>query len=281
MQTRGKLMKMLGGYLPVKAIVVAVASLALFPLMVSAATVEVWQGDNYFTNVTNGTPKESSDIDALNVTTIEVGDSVKWTNNGTTDHTSVSDDDFDNGLLEGDLWKSPNMGIGDVFTHTFNDEGEFLYICVVHGRDDMAGKIIVEKAAVVTPTPTPTPPTNGKSFTFKCDQPLVDWIGGLEVLEMELGEEVGCVLTLTDPRPDVIVNVLNQAVFFWSAVNVDPMFCVTDENGQCEYTIEGAAAGISWTAWGVSGSDDDNAIEFDKSAYDNGTAWGNVVIVKE
>ncbi|MGR3319353.1 MAG: cupredoxin domain-containing protein [Candidatus Anammoxibacter sp.] len=275
MQTCGKIMSMLGSVLPVKVIVVAVASLTLFPLVAGAATVEVWQGDNFFTNIINGLPQESDDISTVNVTTIEVGDTVKWTNQGTVEHTTVSDDDFANGLFQGDLWASPNMAVGDTFSHTFNDEGEFLYLCVVHGRDDMAGKIVVEKAGNGDPV---DPPTN-KSFTFKCDQPMVDWIAGLELMELVIGDEVGCTLTLTEPKPDVTVNVLNRRIFR-NAVTVDPSFCETDENGQCNFTIRAVSKGLNWTAWGVPRSED-NKIVFNKSAYDDGTSWGTAVIVKD
>ncbi|MGR3220997.1 MAG: cupredoxin domain-containing protein [Candidatus Anammoxibacter sp.] len=275
MQTSRKIMKMLGSYLPVKAMVVAVASLVLFPLMVSAATVEVWQGDNFFTNIINGKPQESDDISTVNVTTIEVGDTVKWTNFGTVEHTTVSDDDFANGIFQGDLWASPNMAVGAIFSHTFDDEGEFLYLCIVHGRDDMAGKIVVKKGGGGNDD---DPPTDNKSFTFECDRPFVDWIAGLELLELELGEEAGCTLTLTDPREGVTVKVLNRKIFR-NSVNVNPSFCETDENGQCEFTIEAVSKGINWTAWGVPRKSD-GEIVFNKGAYDNGTSWGSAIMVK-
>ena len=269
MRTCGKIMNMLGSFLPVKAMVVAVASLAMFSLMANAATVEVWQFDNFFSNVKNGVPEELEDLGKINETTIAVGDTVKWTNNGTTEHTTTNADDFAIGIFAGDLWDSDNMAVGDSFSHTFDEAGVVNYFCKVHGEGDMEGTIIVGDG---------DGSGNGeKSFTFVCDQPMLDWIVGLELLELELGDEVGCTLTLTDPRPGVTVKVLNRSIFR-DSVEVDPSFCETDENGQCDFTIEAVSKGINWAAWGVANSDGD--IVFNNNAYDNGTSWGTAVSVK-
>ncbi|MGR3177198.1 MAG: FG-GAP-like repeat-containing protein [Candidatus Anammoxibacter sp.] len=127
-------------------------------------TGEVWQLDNFFTNVLiNGTPQVPNDTGAVTVTTIKVGDTVKWTNKGTTEHTATNDD-ITGVLFQGDLWDSGDMGVGETFSHskTFEKEGEFPYFCKIHGRDDMAGTIIVKSSIAVT-----APIAN-----FIADQPL-------------------------------------------------------------------------------------------------------------
>jgi plastocyanin len=69
--------------------------------------------------------------------TVPVGSTVVWNNNDDMTHTVTSGEGiFDSGLLEP----------GDIFTHTFNTPGEYLYFCEIHGDPGglgMAGMIIV------------------------------------------------------------------------------------------------------------------------------------------
>ncbi|MGR3219424.1 MAG: NHL domain-containing protein [Candidatus Anammoxibacter sp.] len=113
-------------------------------------TGEVWQFDNHFTNVVNGKPQDNEDTGVVTVTTILVGDTVKWTNRGTTEHTTTNDDDFDNGVFQGDLWDSGGIDVGETFSHTFGKAGEFPYLCLVHGREDEAGTIVVKSSIAGT-----------------------------------------------------------------------------------------------------------------------------------
>jgi plastocyanin len=65
--------------------------------------------------------------------TIEVGDTVTWTNNDSAPHTATADDDtFDSGSL----------AQGDTFSHTFEEAGTFPYVCTFH--PNMVGEIVVE-----------------------------------------------------------------------------------------------------------------------------------------
>jgi plastocyanin len=81
--------------------------------------------------------------------TINQGDSVKWTNNDTTQHSIV----FENNVFN----PSPMLGQGGTFTHVFNTPGIFNYYCSPHTA--MTGTIIVNALPTPTPTPinTPTP----------------------------------------------------------------------------------------------------------------------------
>jgi plastocyanin len=54
---------------------------------------------------------------------IEVGTTIRWTNNDAAEHTSTSDDA---------VWNSPLLGQGDDFTHTFLASGTYPYHCIPH-----------------------------------------------------------------------------------------------------------------------------------------------------
>jgi plastocyanin len=78
--------------------------------------------------------------------TVEVGDTVTWTNSGAANHTSTSDSG---------LWSSGTLAPGQSFSFTFTSVGSFAYHCAIH--PGMTGTIIVVAAATDTPTATLTP----------------------------------------------------------------------------------------------------------------------------
>src|SRR5881628_2453112 len=67
--------------------------------------------------------------------TIDVGDTVVWTNNADDPHTSTSDSG---------LWDSGSMNPGATFSHTFNSTGTFPYHCTFHESLGMVGTVIVQ-----------------------------------------------------------------------------------------------------------------------------------------
>ena len=79
--------------------------------------------------------------------TINVGDSVTWTNDGAVPHTATGDD-FDTGLV--------NAGASD--SVTFDEAGSFDYVCTLHPQ--MTGTVTVEAAGTTEPTDDASP-TNG------------------------------------------------------------------------------------------------------------------------
>jgi len=80
--------------------------------------------------------------------TIQVGDSVTWTNEDSVAHTATAGDgSFDTGSIAN--------GASD--TVTFDSAGTFAYICSIHPQ--MTGSVVVEAAA--TPAPTAAPTTGG------------------------------------------------------------------------------------------------------------------------
>ena len=80
--------------------------------------------------------------------TINVGDSVTWTNFDQAVHSAKANNgSFDTGFITNEQSK----------TITFNTAGTFSYICGVHGAS-MSGTIVVQALATPPPTPQPTPP---------------------------------------------------------------------------------------------------------------------------
>src|SRR5688572_6919406 len=89
--------------------------------------------------------------------TIQVGDSVTWTNEDSAPHTATAGDgSFDTGQL----------AQGDSEAVTFDTAGTFAYVCSIHPQ--MTGSVVVE-AAAATPAPTDAPtsaPTSGGGATI-------------------------------------------------------------------------------------------------------------------
>ncbi len=77
---------------------------------------------------------------------INVGDTVRWTNNGSLNHDAQSDDGTT--FKSADEFPLPTgMEPGDVFEFTFTTEGEIPYYCIFHGGPGgigMSGSITVE-----------------------------------------------------------------------------------------------------------------------------------------
>ena len=71
---------------------------------------------------------------SVNELTVQVGTTVTWTNNdeGQMHTVTAADGSFDSGFLE----------TGDTFSYTFEDAGEFEYLCTPHPW--MRAKVIVE-----------------------------------------------------------------------------------------------------------------------------------------
>ena len=80
--------------------------------------------------------------------TIEVGDTVTWTNEDSVEHDVM--------VTRGpESFRSPMLGKGESWRHTFRTAGTYSYLCSVH--PDMVASVTVRPAA--SPTPKPTPKT--------------------------------------------------------------------------------------------------------------------------
>jgi len=104
--------------------------------------------------------------------TINVGDTITWTNEGPSPHTATAD--------EAEGFDSGNLDKGATYSETFDEAGTFAYYCKYHGSKGgtgMAGSIIVVEAAAPTaPTAAPAAPAaDAPSGTVDAaDQPIVD-----------------------------------------------------------------------------------------------------------
>jgi len=78
--------------------------------------------------------------------TINVGDTVRWTNDGPSIHTTTSDTN---------LWDSGNLVVGQTFSYTFTSAGTFDYHCKLHAS--MHGSVVVTGSN--QPPNTPTEPS--------------------------------------------------------------------------------------------------------------------------
>ena len=74
--------------------------------------------------------------------TIQVGESVTWTNQDLVPHTVTSGNPGDADL--GSIFQSALLSQGGTFTHTFNDAGEFVYFCETHPGTMRDAMVIVE-----------------------------------------------------------------------------------------------------------------------------------------
>lgn len=77
--------------------------------------------------------------------TVQVGDTVVWTNGGAVAHTSTSSG----------VWDSGFVNPGQTFSRTFSAAGTFNYVCTLHLG--MNGTVVVQ-AAAAQPTPTTSAP---------------------------------------------------------------------------------------------------------------------------
>ncbi|MCS7001566.1 MAG: cupredoxin domain-containing protein [Dehalococcoidia bacterium] len=86
--------------------------------------------------------------------TINVGQSVTWTNNGSTLHTTTST------LPSNDpnYW-DVRIPPGFAFERQFTTPGTFTYFCSIHRDQGMTGTIVVQALATATPTTPPATPT--------------------------------------------------------------------------------------------------------------------------
>lgn len=113
-------------------LLVGVAALVMVVLPALAATTNVQIGDNFFS------PEE---------VTINVGDTVRWTYNGTVDHNVVD---------KSGQFASDRVTPLAPFQYTYAEAGTFPYFCAYHG-DTQSGVVTVVDPNKPSPTPTPSP----------------------------------------------------------------------------------------------------------------------------
>lgn len=113
---------------------------------------------------------------------------------------------------------------------------------------------------------------NSKSFSFSCDDNFDRWFLGLKKMEMDIDDELSCILKLTDIEPGVPIKIsTNLIAGRRSSVAVSPMDAFTDENGEVHFDIMAIDNGVTLVTFAVPNSAGE--FEFTLKAFSNGTAW--------
>ena len=118
------------------------------PPATPTATVEALDdgGPTIQTNIQNFTHEDL---------TVQVGDTIVWTQQDQTTHTTTSGTP---GNLDG-IWDSGTLRQGQTFSVTLTEAGTFPYFCAIHPRSMTATVTVTEgDSAMPGPTATPTPP---------------------------------------------------------------------------------------------------------------------------
>jgi glucose/arabinose dehydrogenase/plastocyanin len=142
--------------IPLRKCTAAVLGLCSPPLF--AATVDITVGDFFF------------DPPMVN---IDPGDTVTWTNLGSMQHTSTSGA----GCIPNGLWDSEILDPGESFSLTFDEEGEFPYLCNVGVHCevfDMQGAITVGESSTGGRLEDPIPASIRKGLAKVRLETLVD-----------------------------------------------------------------------------------------------------------
>jgi len=123
--------------------------------------------------------------------TVNVGDTIVWTNDGPAPHTVSAD--------ESDGFDSGNLDKGATFSELFDEVGTFAYYCKYHGAkggSGMAGSVtVVEAAAPAAPTAAPAAPTAAPAAAAAepsgtvdvADQPISN--GSITVANVTAGQD--------------------------------------------------------------------------------------------
>jgi len=77
--------------------------------------------------------------------TVNAGDTVRWTNNGPSPHTTTS---------TSGVWDSGTLAPGQTFSFTFTTAGTFAYRCTIHPQMTATIQVV---AAAASPSPTVAP----------------------------------------------------------------------------------------------------------------------------
>jgi plastocyanin len=101
-----------------------------FESTVSSKNVSI--GDNFFTNGT---------------ITVQVGDTVTWTNNGNNTHTVTSGNESNPGTV----FDAGSLTPGESFSFRFTTAGTFPFFCRIHGSSAMSGTITVNSGGEPPP----------------------------------------------------------------------------------------------------------------------------------
>jgi len=144
--------------------------------------------------------EETNECFIPGVVNIAIGGMVTWVNDDTAAHTSTS-----GSAAEGPdgNWDSSLVMVGQSFSHTFDEAGEFPYFCMVHPW--MTGMVIVGEGGPIPPPPTPSPRI---SISVNADQAVYD-LGDIVNLRVKISgttsaQNVG--VSVSDPTGKAVVS---------------------------------------------------------------------------
>lgn len=132
---------------PRRSVALAILFFASFPIAAEAVRIERLDGTEQPAAQATETVDVRDNSFAPGTVEIVEGDTVRWVQSGTGQHSVTADDDsFDS---------HPNcppvcMQDGDDFERTFEDAGTFRYYCKLHGGEDgagMSGRVVVSAAS--------------------------------------------------------------------------------------------------------------------------------------
>jgi len=176
--------------------------------------------------------------------TVQVGDSVTWTNQDAVPHTVTADDgSFD----------QPLNASGGVATITFTKAGTFTYHCTIH--PSMHGTVVVEGQQATTPTAPATPPATASPTPGSSAAP-----SGTQTPDQ------ACTLTVKD----FTVAPGSTSVTVPDAQQVDAGYVVIHES-----TSSGGVGGvIGWSAYLPGGSNNPNlVVNVDRPLANGEVVW--------
>jgi len=133
---------------------------------------------------------------------VNVGDTITWTNDGPSPHTVTADDaSFDSG----------NLDKGGTFSHTFDKAGTVAYFCKYHGSKGgtgMAASVTVAEAAAAAPAAAPAAAEPSGSVDA-ADQAIAN--GSITVANVTAGQDGWIVAHLDEGgKPGKVIG--NSAV---------------------------------------------------------------------
>jgi len=144
--------------------------------------------------------EETNECFIPGVVNIAIGGTVTWVNDDTAAHTSTSGSAADG--PDGN-WDSSLVMVGQSFSHTFDEAGDYPYFCMVHPW--MTGMVIVGEGGPIPPPPTPSPRI---SISVNADQAVYD-LGDIVNLRVKISgttsaQNVG--VSVTDPTGKAVVS---------------------------------------------------------------------------
>jgi plastocyanin len=181
-------------------------------------------------DVTVGSTSKTTDAYAPNPLEINVGDTVTWTNKDSQPHTVTSGS---GGQPDGKFDSSPNfnplMLPQGIFSHTFNEAGEFPYYCGLH--PNMVGTVMVSEGGEPEPT--------GPSMMLEGTSTSGDFMVQVDWTSNEIGKENTFNLKFFDAEGNELSDVTYSIMLFKGDQHLNESHREDQTAAQQKYTFDG------------------------------------------